>query len=114
MRSPSWGADPGGSERLWAMPEAQGLRAADGDAARSGRLDAEVGYGMAVLGGRFTGTPNLGFGVSDSAREYRMGWRLASVASGFELSLDATRRVETADGGGPPEHGVMLGGTVRW
>ncbi len=111
--TPSWGADPGGSERLWAMPEASRLRAADGDAARSGRLDAEVGYGMAVLGGRFTGTPNVGFGVSDSTREYRMGWRLASVASGFELSLDATRR-ETPDGDGPPEHGVMLGGTVRW
>ncbi len=110
--TPSWGADPGGSERLWAMPEASRLAAND-DAAPSGRLDAEVGYGMAVLGGRFTGTPNLGFGVSDTAREYRMGWRLASVASGFELSLDATRR-ETPDGDGPPEHGVMLGGTVRW
>ncbi len=110
--TPSWGAAPGGSERLWAMPEASRLAAND-NAAPSGRLDAEVGYGMAVLGGRFTGTPNLGFGVSDTAREYRMGWRLASVASGFELSLDATRR-ETADGGGPPEHGVMLGGTVRW
>ncbi len=110
--TPSWGADPGGSERLWAMPEASRLAAND-NAAPSGRLDAEVGYGMAVLGGRFTGTPNVGFGVSDTAREYRMGWRLASVASGFELSLDATRR-ETPDGGGPPEHGVMLGGTVRW
>ncbi len=110
--TPSWGAAPGGSERLWAMPEASRLAAND-NAAPSGRLDAEVGYGMAVLGGRFTGTPNLGFGVSDTAREYRMGWRLASVASGFELSLDATRR-ETPDGGGPPEHGVMLGGTVRW
>ncbi len=110
--TPSWGAAPGGSERLWRMPEASRLAAND-NAAPSGRLDAEVGYGMAVLGGRFTGTPNLGFGVSDTAREYRMGWRLASVASGFELSLDATRR-ETADGGGPPEHGVMLGGTVRW
>ncbi len=110
--TPSWGAAPGGSERLWAMPEASRLAAND-NAAPSGRLDAEVGYGMAVLGGRFTGTPNLGFGVSDTAREYRMGWRLASVASGFELSLDATRR-ETPDGDGPPEHGVMLGGTVRW
>ncbi len=110
--TPSWGAAPGGSERLWAMPEASRLAAND-NAAPSGRLDAEVGYGMAVLGGRFTGTPNVGFGVSDTAREYRMGWRLASVASGFELSLDATRR-ETPEGDGPPEHGVMLGGTVRW
>ncbi len=110
--TPSWGAAPGGSERLWRMPEASRLAAND-NAAPSGRLDAEVGYGMAVLGGRFTGTPNLGFGVSDTAREYRMGWRLASVASGFELSLDATRR-ETPEGDGPPEHGVMLGGTVRW
>ena len=35
----------------------------------------------------------VGFGLSDTARDYRLGWRLTSGASaGFELNLDATRR----------------------
>ena len=41
--TPSWGVDPGGSERLWAMPDAHAL-AANGDADPTSRLDTEVGY----------------------------------------------------------------------
>jgi len=52
------------------------------------------GAGVALFGGRFTGTPNLGYGTSDGgAREYRIGWRLSAAADrspGFELNLDAT------------------------
>ena len=90
---PSYGADPGGSERLWMMPDASALSAANDDAARSSRLDAELGYGLPAFGGGFTGTPNVGFGLSDTARDYRLGWRLTSALDGdpgFELSLDAT------------------------
>ena len=60
----------------------------------SSRFDAEAGYGMSLLGDRFTGTPNGGFGLLEAAREYRMGWRLTSDMRGdpgFEVSLDATR-----------------------
>ena len=114
--TPSWGADPGGSERLWTLPDA-GALAANGDAPLSSRLDAELGYGLAMFGGGFTGTPNVGFGLSDTARELRMGWRLTpAVAGGFELSLDATRR-ETAndDGAGPgAEHAVGVGLNARF
>ena len=112
--TPSWGADPGGSERLWTLPYASGL-AANGDAPASSRLDTEFGYGLAMFGGGFTGTPNVGFGLSDAARELRMGWRLTPAAPdgpSFELSLDATRR-ESADGDAP-EHGVMLRALTRW
>ena len=112
---PSYGADPGGSERLWMMPDASALSAANDDAARSSRLDAEFGYGLPAFGGGFTGTPNVGFGLSDTARDYRLGWRLTSAVpgdAGFEVSLDATRR-EAADGDAP-EHGVMLRSLVRW
>ena len=114
--TPSWGVDPGGSERLWMVPDASGLAAND-DAALSSRLDAEVGYGMAVFGGGFTGTPNVGFGLSEGgAREYRIGWRLTPAlegVSGPELNLDATRK-EPADGGAPVGHGVMLRAAMRW
>ena len=37
------------------------------------------GYGIALFGGGFTGTPNLGFGLSDTGRDYRLGWRLTSA-----------------------------------
>ena len=113
--TPSWGVDPSGSERLWAEPASAGL-AANGDAVPSSRLDGEVGYGMALWGDRFTGTPHVGFGFSDTAREYRMGWRLTSAVRGdpgFEVGLDATRR-EAANDDGEAEHGVMLRSLIRW
>ena len=113
--TPSWGVDPAGSERLWALPASSGL-AANGGAEPSSRFDAEVGYGMALLGDRFTGTPNVGFGMSDTAREYRMGWRLTSAVlgdPGFEVNLDATRR-EPANDNGETEHGVMLRSLIKW
>ncbi|MCY4141082.1 MAG: fibronectin type III domain-containing protein [Rhodobacteraceae bacterium] len=87
----------------------QGFRAAE-------RLEGEIGYGLPAFGGRFTGTPNLGFALSDGgARDWRVGWRLTPAVpgdSGFEVSLDATRH-EPA-GGSAPDHGVMLHATARW
>ena len=71
-------------------------------------------YGLAAFGGAFTGTPNIGFGLSDTARDYRLGWRLTSAVPGdpgFEVSLDATRR-ETANDNA--EHGAMLRAVIRW
>ncbi len=117
--TPSYGVDPAGSERLWALPASSGLTAngaANGAAEPSSRFDAEVGYGMSLLGDRFTGTPNVGLGLSDRAREVRMGWRLTSAVPGdpgFEVGLDATRR-EAENDNGEAEHGVMLRSLVRW
>ena len=112
--TPSYGADPGGSERLWTLPDAHAL-AANGDAPASSRLDTELGYGLPVFGGGFTGTPNVGLGLSDTARDYRLGWRLTPAAgggTGFELSLDAMRRESAGDG--DAEHGVMLRARTSW
>ena len=112
--TPSYGVDPGGTERLWALPDAHAL-SGNGEAAASNRLDTEFGYGLPVFGGGFTGTPNVGFGMSEAARDYRIGWRLtpaAANASGFEVSLDATRREAANDNDG--EHGVMLRSLFRW
>ena len=112
--TPSYGVDPGGTERLWALPDAHAL-SANGEAAPSNRLDTEFGYGLPVFGGGFTGTPNVGFGMSEAARDYRIGWRLtpaAPNASGFEVNLDAVRREAANDNGA--EHGVMLRSLLRW
>ena len=110
--TPSWGADPVGAERLWTLPDA-GALAANGDAPPSSRLDAEAGFGLAVFGGGFTGTPHVGFGLSDAAREFRMGWRLTPAGGGgFELNLDAARREAANDDA--PEHRIGFGVTARW
>ena len=113
--TPSYGADPGGSERLWTLPDAHALAAND-DAPASSRLDTELGYGLPVFGGGFTGTPNVGLGLSDTARDLRLGWRLTPAAAGgdtgFALSVDATRREAAEDG--DTEHGVMLRSRLRW
>ena len=108
--TPSYGAAPGGPERLWLLPDASGLAAND-NAPLSSRLDAEVGYGLAVSGG-FTGTPHVGLGLSDAARELRLGWRLSPADGGaFELNLDAARRDTVGD---TPEHRIGFGLTTRW
>ena len=115
----SWGASPsGGMDALLGRETLAGLAANDdgGRFEASSRLEGELGYGVAAFGGAFTGTPNIGFGLSDNARDYRLGWRLTSAVPGdpgFEVSLDATRR-ETANDDTPAEHGIMLRGTIRW
>jgi len=112
--APTWGAPASGAERLWSARDARGF-SPDGAFTPRSRLEGELGYGLAAFGGRFTGTPNVGFGLSDASREVRLGWRLTPAVrgdSGFELSLDATRRERADDAA--PEHaiGVELG--VRW
>ena len=102
-------------ERLWSARDARGL-ASGGAFETEQRLEGELGYGLGLSGGRFTGTPNAGYGLSDTAREYRIGWRLTSAVRGdpgFEVNLDATRR-EAASGNEPSEHGMMLRAAIRW
>ncbi len=113
----SWGASPsGGMDALLGRETLAGLAANDdgGRFEASSRLEGELGYGFAAFGGAFTGTPNIGFGLSDNAREVRLGWRLTSAVPGdpgFEVSLDATRREAANENA---EHGAMLRGTIRW
>ncbi|MDE0196956.1 MAG: hypothetical protein OXK78_02110 [Caldilineaceae bacterium] len=68
-----------------------------------------MGYGLPLGGGRFIGTPKLGFGLSEGRHDYTLGWHL-SVARREELDL--TLGVEASrlenPGAGSPEHGVML------
>ena len=111
----SWGGSPaGGMDALLGRETLAGFAADDNAPAGSGRLEAELGYGVAMFDGGFTGTPNLGFALTDAGREYRLGWRLNSARKGhpgFEIALGATRR-ETANA--DAEHGVMLRAMIRW
>ena len=121
-----WGVSPtGGMDSLLGRETLAGLAANDnaGPGAGAGgngfkassRLEAGIGYGIALFGGGFTGTPNVGFGLSETGRDYRLGWRLTSAVPGdpgFEVNLDATRRESANDD--TPEHAVALRATVRW
>ena len=52
--------------------------------------------------------------MSETALDYRMGWRLSPAGGGgFELNLDAVRR-EAVNDSGTPDHGVMLRGAIAW
>ena len=79
------------------------------------RLEGEVGYGITMFGGGFTGTPHLGFGLSEAGRDYKLGWRLTSARRGdpgFEIGVEAPRR-ETANDDTPVEHRAELRARIR-
>ena len=104
------GSATGGKDALFSREVMDGL-AANGNQ----RLEGRVGYGLAVYGDRFTGTPELGYGLSDSGRDLSLGWRLTREgrdAGSFGASLETTRR-ETANDN-DPEHGIGFRLTARW
>ena len=111
----------GGVDALYGRDTAAGPGGAGGEAAAAAslgdyRLEARAGYGLPAFGSRFTGTPELGFALSESGRDYSLGWRLTPAgrnAGSFELRLEAVRR-EAANGGDAPEHGMGLRVTMRW
>ena len=120
--APTYGAASSGMERLWSARDARGLAPGDGSGGEfeaGQRLEGELGYGFGLFGGRFTGTPNAGFGASGGGgRDYRIGWRLTPAVRGypgFQINLDATRRESANDNGNePPAHGILLRGAMRW
>ena len=111
------GSVTGGMDALLGRETMAGLAAGDNGGELSRRLEATVGYGVPVFGGRFIGTPAVGVGLSDAGRELRVGWgvglarREGSVSMDFEF--EATRR-ESANDDREPEHGVGVRFSVRW
>ena len=83
-----------------------------GDAGR--RWTAEAAYGLPAFGGRFSTGPLAGFGSSNIARDYLLGWTLESArhdASALSFAAKITRR---ESGGAAPEHGVGFEVQARW
>ena len=75
------------------------------------RWAVEAAYGLPALGGRWTGSPHVGFGLATGARDWSVGWRLAPEAANapdFSFGLRATRRESDA---AAPEH--TLGFEIR-
>ena len=120
------GAPSGGAEALLGRGTLEGLAANDngggsraGDDLKSRRLELKFGYGFAAFGDRFTWTPEAGVGLSETGRDYSLGWRLLRGGAGapdggaFELSFGA-RRHENDNDDTRPEHEVGLRLTARW
>ena len=110
----SWGASSsGGIEALFSRDTLAGLAAHD-ESPVGRRLAVELGYGLAVFGGDFTGVPNVGVGLTGGGRDWRLGWRLTPAwpdASGFEVNLDFMRNEAASEA---TEHAVTLRGGLRF
>ena len=73
----------------------------------------EAAWGFPAFGGRFTGSPHVGLGLSTGSRDYSLGWRLspeAVTALDLSFGVRATRwESDTAD----PEHTIGFEITAR-
>lgn len=86
-----------------------------GAASPGDRLELRLGYGLRALSGRFASVPEMGLDLSEEAREFRLGWRLAEREPrelAFDLGLEATRR-ERDYSGAEPRHGLVAGAGWR-
>ena len=113
------GAPSGGAGALLERGTLSGLSAAGAGegvgALHRQRLEARFGYGVPAFGDAFTWIPEVGVGASETARDYRLGWRLVRVERGsasaggrLELSLEAMRRESAVDDTAEPEHAVGM------
>ncbi len=112
---PSWGGQAtGGAETLWGRETMTGL-AARSSQVSGGRVVADLGYWMAV-GRRFVGTPQVGFGTSETGRDYQLGYSLGLLGSGedpaFELGVNAERWEHAHLNS--TEHAFVARATARW
>ena len=114
------GSASGGADALLAQGTLAGLaaqpgsEAGDDDDLQHRRLEARLSYGFPAWGGRFASVPEVGFGLSDTGREYILGWRLTDEGPGaFQLSAEA-RRHETDSGNRPAEHRIGARLSTQW
>ena len=110
MRQAFGGEARGGLDALFATDP---LEDRTGSEAAS-RWQAEAAWGLPVFGGRWTGSPHAGLGLSEGSRDYSLGWRLtpeARNAPDLSFGLKAARR---ENDGTVPEHTVGIELTTRW
>ena len=102
-----WGiATASGLDQLFALRRMGQFGAESG----AGGLDAEFGWGVALPGGRFLGTPFLLHGTQGGGSTQALGWRMKPLgadekAANLGMALKLTRRTGAADN---DEHGILL------
>ena len=118
LRQTAGASASGGMDALLSRGTMAGLAANDNDndADVAHRLEVKLSYGLPAFGSRFIGTPEMGFGFSDTGRDYSVGWSLGLARqdrASIDLSLEGTRR-ERANDDRKPEHGMGLRLKARW
>ena len=111
LRQDFGGRAQGGLDALFA-PDPLDDRTGGGEAAS--RWAVEAAYGLPAFGGRWTGSPHAGFGLSTGARDYSVGWRLtpeAANAPDLSFGVRATRRESDVQAA---EHTFGVELTARW
>ena len=112
LRQTVGGPETGGMNAVFSRSTLEGLAANDdGDVLDRRRLEANLGYGFAVFRDRYTTTPEIGLGLSESDREVKLGLRLMRAARG-ELAFDVGvegRRLDRLDGSEGPEYEIAIG-----
>ena len=104
--TPTYGQTVTNTAQLWNQ-NAAAMTGTDA-AALGQRMNAEVGYGLAMADGQSLLTPYGNMTWGQRTRAYRLGSRL-TLASGLNLSLES-RRGETP--GAAANHGVLV--NVEW
>ncbi len=113
-------AAQGGADALPGRTTPAGPAANDNrDGLRRQRFEVRLGYGVAALGERFTATPEIAVGLSDTGRDYSLGWRLtpggvAPDGAALELAFEARRFESASRRNAPPEHVATLRLTSRF
>ena len=109
--APAWGSAASGMSRLWDQTGTAGLVTHHALAAATGRLDAELGYGLAALNGRGLLTPYARVALSEGADQaWHLGTRLA-LRESLNLSLEASRRGREGE---TAAHELALRATLGW
>ena len=109
--SPTWGAAASGVNRLRSLPDAHGL-APEQELGAGGRLEAQLGYGIAVTDNRGVLTTYTGLSLAEGgARTVRAGVRW-NVAPGTVLGLQGTR--DERSGETNPANAIRFQAELRW
>ena len=109
--STSRGAATTATEHLWSVGNAGELMRSDVVPPAGGRVNAEVGYALEVLGSTGVLTPSAELELNDSGgRIYRLGGSLIQ-GSAVSISMAGAR---TERPGAEPEYHLTLNTTLRW
>ena len=104
--APTWGAASSGVNGLWSRQTTAGLAPQGTRRTPTGRLNAEVSYGVPAPFGTGLLTPYAGTVLTDGqARTYRLGTRWTTV-SGLSLTLEGLR--QESPGQQPVNQGLHL------
>ena len=98
----------GGMDALLRPETARVMETTNDDGPKRRRLEARLGYGIALFGGSWTGVPEVGLGLTETGREYIHAWRLLEARDAglvFGLDVEGVRN-ERLDGDAAPGHRV--------